>query len=159
MIDYEKLLKALHRHHVEFIVVGGFAAIVHGSARYTDDLDLVYRRTPENIARLVTAMSPFEPYLRGAPPGLPFEWSAKVVAAGLNFTLTCSIGAVDLLGEIVGGGTYDALHPNSSPIPLFGTQTLVLDLPWLIRVKRAAGRRKDLEAVAELELIQEERES
>ncbi len=154
MIDFATLLNTLGDNEVEFIIVGGLAANVHGSARFTDDLDVVYRRTPENIARLVDAMRPLNPYLRGAPLGLPFDWSAATVQAGLNFTLTCSAGAIDFLGEIAGGGSYDTLVAHTSKVPLFGHQPLVLDLPWLIHVKRAAGRRKDLEAIAELEVIQ-----
>jgi hypothetical protein len=104
----------------------------------------------------VTALAPFAPYLRGAPPGLPFDWSVETLRAGLNFTLTTSIGAIDLLGEITGGGPYDALRPHAIPVTAFGRELLLLDLPWLIRVKRAAGRPKDLEVIAELEALQEE---
>ncbi len=60
---------------VDYILIGGIAAIVHGSARFTQDIDLVYAGSAENIERLVTALSPHQPYLRGAPPGLPFDWS------------------------------------------------------------------------------------
>jgi hypothetical protein len=71
---------------------------------------------------------------------------------GLNFTLTTSEGAVDLLGEIP-GGTYESLLPESTLIDAFGIQCRVLDLAALIRVKRAAGRPKDFEAIAELEAL------
>jgi len=64
--------------------------------------------SPANLSRLVTALAPFTPYLRGAPPGLPFDWSVATLSAGLNFTLTTTTGAIDLLGEITGGGGYDA---------------------------------------------------
>ena len=95
-------------------------------------------------------------YLRGAPPGLPFDWSAATLRMGLNFTLTTSVGSIDLLGEIVGGGQYEDLLPHALTITLFGAEVRLLDLPWLIRVKRAAGRPKDLEVIAELEALQEE---
>jgi len=72
------------------------AATAHGSARLTVDLDVVYRRTSENIARLVSALAPLQPYLRGAPPGLPFDWSEVTIRKGLNFTLTTKLGALDL---------------------------------------------------------------
>lgn len=58
--------------------------------------------------------------------------------------------------EIVGGGRYEDVLPHSIPVPVFGHQIMILDLPWLIRVKRAVGRPKDLEAIAELEALQEE---
>lgn len=157
MTDFARLIGALASQEVDFIVVGGLAATVHGSARLTQDIDVVYRRTDLNLARLATALEPLAPYLRGAPPGLPFDWSAATLRRGLNFTLTTLAGDVDLLGEIVGGGGFDALLDHSVPIQLFGHQCRCLDLPTLIRVKRAAGRPKDLEAVAELEALFDER--
>ena len=156
MTQLEQLLAVLHDAGVEFIIVGGVAARAHGSARLTDDIDISYARSKSNLARIVTALSPLDPYLRGAPPGLPFDWSAATLRAGLNFTLTTSLGSIDLLGEITGGGQYEDLLPHALTLTIFGRETLLLDLPWLIRVKRAAGRPKDLEVIAELEALQEE---
>lgn len=156
MSDLARLVRALADARVEFIIVGGIAANAHGSARVTTDLDVVYARTEANLARVVKALAPLKPYLRGAPPGLPFEWSAATLRAGLNFTLTTTAGPIDLLGEIVGGGTHDALLPHSTIVRAFGCDVALLDLPWLIKVKRAAGRPKDLEVIAELEALQEE---
>jgi len=156
MTQLEILLAALTDADVEFIVVGGVAARAHGSSRLTDDVDVSYARAPGNLARLVKALAPLKPYLRGAPAGLPFEWSVATLRAGLNFTLTTTAGAIDLLGEITGGGQYDDLLPHSLTITIFGREVRLLDLPWLIHVKRAAGRPKDLEVIAELEALQEE---
>jgi len=156
--DFEGLLGALATGGVECIVVGGLAATVHGSARLTQDVDVVYGRDDANLERLVDALRPFTPYLRGAPPGLPFDWSATTLRRGLNFTLTTTLGDIDLLGEITGGGGYVALLPHAIEIELFGHPHLCLDLPSLIRTKRAAGRPRDLETIAELEALQEERE-
>ena len=153
---FRELISTLSRVNVEFIVVGGVAATGHGSARLTRDLDVVYRRTPENIARLVAGLSPLNPYLRGAPSGLPFSWSDETIKKGLNFTLTTSLGSLDLLGEITGGGTYEDLLPHSLKLKLHGTECFCLGLDYLIKVKRAAGRPKDFEAIAELEAIREE---
>jgi predicted nucleotidyltransferase len=157
MTDFKALLRALAEGGVEFILVGGVAGTVHGSTRLTLDVDAVYRRTPENIRRLTLALTPYRPYLRGAPPGLPFRWDAATVERGLNFTLTTDIGDLDLFGEIAGGGSYDELQPHSLTIQVFGIECRCLSLERLISVKRAAGRPKDLEAVAELEAILEER--
>ena len=98
MTDFGGLLQALAKGDVEFILIGGVAAAFHGAIRTTRDLDVVYRRTPANMARLVKAIAPLSPYLRGAPPGLPFLWDAETLAHGLNFTLTTSFGELDLLG-------------------------------------------------------------
>lgn len=156
MIPLEGYLTALHGSGVEFVIIGGVAAQAHGSARVTQDLDICYNRTDENLRRLVRALSPFEPYLRGAPPGLPFSFSAATLRAGLNFTLTTTIGDIDLLGEVTGGGGYDQVAAHSDEIDAFGFATRIISLPWLIHVKRAAGRPKDLEVIAELEALEEE---
>jgi hypothetical protein len=156
MTDIEALLAALHDGGVEFILVGGVAATAHGSARITQGIDVVYARNNENLERIVNTLRPLAPYLRGAPPGLPFEWSAATLRAGLNFTLTTSAGAIDLIAEIAGGGDYAQLASHTVVMTIFGRATQVIDLPWLIHVKRAAGRPKDLEAIAELESLREE---
>ena len=155
MVDFRGLLRALAAENVRFILVGGVAATVHGATRLTQDVDVVYERTDENIRRLVKAMEPLGPYLRGVPRGLPFKFDVATVSAGLNFTLTTQLGDLDLLGEIVGGGGFDALRSQSLSVTVFGVDCLCLDLPALIRAKRAAGRPKDLEAIAELETILE----
>ena len=136
MTDYAKLLHALKQGGVEFIVVGGVAAAVHGSARSTKDLDVVYSRTPQNIRRLASTLSPLKPRLRGAPEGLPFLWDERTVRAGLNFTLATALGQLDVLGEITGGGDYASLLPHSLPITVYGSEYLFLDLETLIRVGR-----------------------
>ena len=158
MTQLERLLRVLDEGGVAYIVVGGVAARAHGSSRLTDDLDISYARDSANLKRLVAALKPLKPYLRGAPPGLPFAWSVATLKAGLNFTLVTTAGAIDLLGDITGGGGYDQLEPHALTITLFGREVRLLDLPWLIKVKRAAGRPKDLEVVAELEALTEERE-
>ena len=100
-----------------------------------------------------------KPYLRGAPPGLPFVWERATLLHGLNFTLETSLGQIDLLGEIPGGGTYQDLVHDSIELRLFAGTTKCLSLDQLIRAKRAAGRPKDLEALAELEALREEASS
>jgi len=155
MTDYKNLLTLLVRGGVQFVVVGGVAAVAHGSARTTEDLDVVYGRSSSNIKRLVEALSPTNPYLRGAPPGLPFKFDEKTVTNGLNFTLITNLGPLDLLGEITGGGSYEQLLPYSLKVVIFGIECHLLGLERLIQVKRAAGRPKDLESIAELEKIME----
>lgn len=159
MIDFPGLLRALVEARVEFIIVGGAAATAHGSTRLTQDLDVVYARDSGNLERLAAALAPHEPYLRGAPEGLPFSLDAATLAAGLNFTLTSKLGDLDLLGEIVGGGGYADLLPHSIEIELFGVRCRCLGLAKLIEVKRAAGRPRDLEVLAELEAIREQEEA
>jgi len=155
-MQLDALLRLLDSHDVEFIIVGGVAAVLHGSARLTQDLDVVYARTPQNLARLVEALRDHAPYLRGAPPGLPFQWSEDTLRLGLNFTLQTDLGALDLLGEIAGGGEYQDLTNHTVETEIFGVKCRYLDLKALIRAKRAAGRPKDLESLAELEAMNED---
>ena len=159
MTNFETVVRTLGDAGVDFVIVGGLAATIHGSARLTQDVDLVYARARSNVARLVTSLKSYEPYLRGVPHGLPFDWSEETVERGLNFTLTTSVGDIDLIGEIIGGGRYEDLLPHCVTVDLFGCRCWCLDLPGLIRTKRAAGRPKDLEVIAELEALLEERKS
>lgn len=156
MTDFGSLLRVLAEAKVQFVLVGGAAAIAHGSARGTLDIDVVYARNPENVRRLVDALAAYNPYLRGAPAGLPFRWDTETISQGLNFTLTTSLGDIDLLGEIVGGGGYEDLASHSITLRAFGIECACLSLKQLIQVKRAAGRPRDLEAIAELEALLEE---
>jgi predicted nucleotidyltransferase len=155
--DFRELLRLLADSQVEFILIGGVAATVHGSARLTEDVDVVYRRSSENIERVAQALGRIHPYLRGAPPGLPFRWDSETIFRGLNFTLVTDLGAIDLLGAVTGGGPYEDIVEGSDHVSVFGIDCLCVSLDQLIRFKRAAGRPKDLEALAELEAIREER--
>lgn len=158
MTNFRAVLQTLVGADVKFIVIGGVAAVAHGTARLTLDVDVVYARDRENIARLAQVLAPHAPYLRGAPPGLPFRFDERTIAHGLNFTLTTDLGSLDLLGEIVGGGNFEDLLPHAAELAVYGVRCLCLDLPALIRSKRAAGRPKDLEALAELEALLEEQQ-
>lgn len=151
------LLQMLARSGVRFILIGGLAGVAHGSARATLDVAVVYSRDPEDLSRLVTALAEYHPYLRGAPPGLPFRWDESTIQSGLNFTLTTSLGDLDLLGEVVGGGSYQQLLPFTLELELFGVACRCVTLEKLIQLKRAAGRVKDLEAIAEFQALLDER--
>ena len=85
--------------------------------------------------------------------GLPFAWDTKTIRNGLNFTLTTDLGDIDLLGEVAGGQTYQTLLPHSFEIEAFGIRFKCIDLPTLIRIKEAAERRKNQEAIAELRVL------
>lgn len=156
MTDFPTLLRTLADAGVEFIVVGGLASVAHGSSRLTQDVDVVYARNKDNLDRLTRTLAPLHPYLRGAPRGLPFVFDTATLQAGLNFTLETDAGDIDLLGEIVGGGGYSELLPHSIELEMFQCRVRCLGLKKLIEVKRAAGRPKDLEALAELEALDEE---
>lgn len=158
MTAFASLLIPLVEGEVAFIVIGGVAANLHGAARATYDFDVVYARDAANLARLVSALDTLRPYLRGAPPGLPFRWDAQTLARGLNFTLTTDAGAIDIFGEVTGGGRYEHLLPHTIEVEAFGRTFRCVSLPKLIALKRAAGRPRDFDAIAELEVLLEEGE-
>ena len=154
--EFDKLLPALVQGKVEFILIGGVAGNVHGASRLTYDVDVVYARSAANLKRISDTLLPFAPYLRGAPAGLPFKLDVATLRNGLNFTLVTKLGDLDMLGEVVGGGGYRDLLPHSFVVEAFDVKFKCVDLPTLIKLKRAAGRPKDLESLAELQLLLDE---
>jgi predicted nucleotidyltransferase len=155
--DFAAVLRLLVTAEVEFIVIGAVSAIAQGLVHTTEDVDVVYSRSAENIHRLTAALAPMAPYLRGAPPGLPFTFDERTVRHGLNFTLTTTLGSVDLLGEVSGGGTYEQLLPFTETRRAFGVEFRTVSLDKLIHLKRAAGRPKDFDLIARLEVLRLER--
>lgn len=151
MLDPVPILRRLNDHGVQYVVIGGVAMIAHGSAHITKDLDICYSREPRSIAGLVAALSPLHPYLRGAPPGLPFRLDVPTIQAGLNFTLVTDMGDFDLLGEVKGAGGYAEALAQSEEHLIGSIPVHVLSLDALIASKRAAARPHDLNHVLELE--------
>jgi predicted nucleotidyltransferase len=158
MFDAPGIVRQLVSQHVEFVVVGGLAMAAHGSAYLTKDLDVCYDRAAANLAALAAALAPLHPYLRGAPPGLPFRLDVPTLQAGLNFTLTTDLGDLDLLGEVSGLGDYHEVFAQSQESAMFGLQVRVLSLDGLIAAKKAAGRNKDRAHLLELEELKKLRE-
>lgn len=156
-MNFEAALKSLTSAKVNFIVVGAYAGVVQGVVLVTRDLDICYERTPENMRRLATALAPYHPSLRGAPPGLPFTLDERTLAQGMNFTFQTDFGDIDLLGELSGVGQFRDLDNDAVDLEVYGMHVRVASLDALIRSKRAAGRPKDLLALPELEAIRESR--
>lgn len=136
------------------MIVGGVAATAHGSVRLTLDLDVVYARNPLNLSKIVAALADLHPYLRGAPQGLPFRFDEKTLQNGLNFTLTTDWGDIDLLGLVADVGTYEEATVSAVSLRVFEVDVKCLGLQQLLDSKRAAGRPKDFEVIAELEEIE-----
>ena len=151
MIRLKEILLLLAEADVEFVIVGGVAASLHGSSYATFDLDLCYSREPTNLERLAAALRPLRPRLRGAPEGLPFVCDPQTLRNGLRTDL----GDLDLLGEISGVGAYPEVRAAAVPVALFRRSFAVLSLEALIRAKQAAGRPKDLLSLPELKALRE----
>jgi len=148
--DFQRLVEALARNQVRFVIVGGVALVLQGSARTTVDLDICYARDAQNLDALVAALAPFHPTLRGAPADLPFRVDAATLRSGLNFRLESEAGDIDLLGELMGVGGYDQLVARADLMELYGHPVHVMSLDALEAAKRAAGRLKDLADLAEI---------
>ena len=154
-MQFDRAVQALCDSGAEFVVIGGLSATLLGSSRVTYDLDICYSRTAANLRRLTEALAPFHPRPRGFPVGLPFVWDERTLGNGTVFTLQTDIGAIDLLAEVAGLGSFDDVKLHSTIVEAFDRQFPTLDLPGLIQAKRAAGREKDIAALADLESLME----
>ncbi|MFG0284448.1 MAG: hypothetical protein ACF8R7_08515 [Phycisphaerales bacterium JB039] len=153
----EIFVETFHRHRVDFMIIGGQAALLHGSPNVTYDTDLCYRRTEENLQRLADALHELKPTLRGAPQDLPFRLDARSLALGANFTFETTQGPLDLLGWVEPIGTYDDLIDNAEFYDINGIPTATIALDDLIRIKQHIRRQKDVAALDELLAIRDER--
>jgi predicted nucleotidyltransferase len=155
----ERFCAVLAEHGVEFIIVGGQAEALMGSPRVTYDVDLCYRRTPDNLERLATALSTLDLSLRGAPPDLKFRLDAQALALGQNYTFEVDGEyPLDFLAYLEPIGTYEDLLPHVETVSIGGRPTHVIGLDDLIRIKRHIGRPKDRESLLQLEAIKRLRE-
>ncbi len=144
------ILNVLNAQNVRYVLIGGVAMRLHGCAHLTDDLDICYARDPANLTTLASAFAPYKPRLRGVPPDLPFLWDARTLKSGLNFTLTMSIGDVDILGEAAGTESFDGLWERSVVMEVESIAVHVASIPDLLSMKRAANRPKDQAHILEL---------
>lgn len=138
---------------LEFVVVGGFAGVLHGSAYVTEDLDICAVMSPENIAKLRSALADLKPVHRMTHKKLSFLEHPPVGQPLANVYLETEAGIVDVLGSVLGIGAYDELVRNAIEIPLFGRRCRVISMEDLIKAKEAMGREKDLLTAKELRAI------
>ncbi len=155
MTHLERAFLVLTQYEVEFVVIGAVAAAARGLLRPTLDLDVCYGRSPENLDRLVAALAPYRPRLRGAPETGAWSFDVRALKNGMNFTLTTDLGPLDLLGDVSGVGQFPEVLAGSTEMELFGTKCHIATVKTLIASKRAAGRPKDLLALPELEALLE----
>jgi predicted nucleotidyltransferase len=153
--DLIKLLQRLQDSDVAFVIVGGFGATLHGSSLLTRDLDVCAVLTADNVERLREAFRDLHPTHRMTPQQLSFLDNPERGTALKNLYLQTDLGALDLLGSVMGVGGFDRVAAGSIEIELFGRAVRVIGLEDLIKAKEALGREKDLLAVKELRAILE----
>jgi len=137
------LLRALDRHGVDFVVIGGLAGLARGSSYPTYDLDVAYGRDERNLERMAAALVEVGVTLRNAPPDLPFQPDAVTLANGSNFTFETEFGHFDILGRVPGIRSYEELRAASTVERVEGIPVRVASIDHLISMKRAANRIKD----------------
>ena len=152
-MSFASMLGGLVAANVRFVVVGGVAAAAHGSAHVTNDLDICYESGSANVACLSALLAAWEAYPRGIERGLPFFMDERQFRATPVMTLTTREGDLDVVDRVAGVGAFDACLASSVELEAFDIQFATLDLPALIRAKRAAGRPKDVAHLPELEAL------
>lgn len=140
--DIARLIQVLTEGGVEFIVVGGAAAVLHGAPTTTRDLDIVPRRTTENVERLVAVLSQLHTVIRD-PAGRRLEPSTDALAGPGQLLLSTDLGPLDVLGALHDGRGFDDLVGRTVSMVDGRTRISVVDLPTLIEIKTEAGRAKD----------------
>ena len=141
--DFETILKVLAKHHVDFIVVGGLCAVLHGAPVQTYDLDIVHSRNAANLERLDNALRELEALYREHLPRRLVPEATHMTTTG-HHLLQTSAGPLDVLGAIAGQRDYGALLPHTIELALDdATWIRVLDLATLILTKQETGRVKD----------------
>lgn len=155
-LDVEAILGTLARHDVEYVLIGGLAARIHGSPLLTEDLDITPALDRENLARLAAALQELGARLRGAEE-VEFPLDDRSLASADVLTMTTRAGWLDVCSRPAGGQSYETLAPNAEAYELFGLRVRIASIDDLIRSKSAAGRDKDLRGLPALRELQRRR--
>ncbi|MBU4485220.1 hypothetical protein KKA47_07370 [bacterium] len=153
MKNFEEIISRLSDNDVKFILIGGYAAIIHGSTLVTNDLDIVIPFEKENLKKLLIALEGSNPTHQENKK--PLIKTADELSHFKNLYLNTDIGPIDMLGKIPELGDYKELLSRSIEIDLFGRKCRILDIETLIKAKYNMGRTKDKITVIELRAIQE----
>jgi hypothetical protein len=155
--DLAALIDALLTGEVEFIVVGGASAILHGALAMTQDLDIVHSLAPANVERLAAVLDQLDAFVRDPGQRRLRPQAAHLISGG-QLNLITKLGPLDLLGRLHDGRGYDQLLPHSEVLSDGNRRVRVVDLPTLIAIKTTAGRAKDRLVVPLLLALLRERE-
>ena len=155
-MSFASMLGGLTKKKIRFVVIGGVAAAAHGSTRVTNDLDICYDADDKaNVDALAKVLAAWQAYPRGVEKGLTFIMDDRTLRGAPVMTLTTTEGDLDVMDRVAGVGDYSAVHKHSHKISALGVAFQVIDLPWLIKAKRAAGRPRDFDHLPELEALLE----
>jgi hypothetical protein len=157
MQSLERITERLADSKVDFIICGGFAALLHGGSLLTRDVDIICPMDSENLLRIFDALAGLNPCHRMTPQRLAFTKEQAEVGGLKNLYLGTDWGQLDCLGEIKGLGGFKECLPLSQTIRISGLEILTLTLDALIEAKRSMGRPRDLQTVLELEALRQKR--
>jgi len=155
--DVLALLRVLTERGVDFVVIGGIAAVLHGSPRVTQDLDVCFATDAGNLDALGGALRALDADLSGVDDPTPFMPDAATLRRVMVLTLETRHGRLDVLAAPAGAPPYPELRAQAERYDVGGFHVLVAGLDDLIVIKRAGGRPKDVADVAELEAIRARR--
>jgi len=154
LFEYFEVLSTLNDHGVKYVLIGGLAANLWGSDNITQDVDVCYERDRQNIAALVKALKSMDAHLRGFPKGLPEIIDERSFQLGDTMTFDTRFGKFDCLGTPSGTSGFGDLAEHAALMDIGkGVTVLVADIDDIIRMKRTAGRPKDLSAVENLKVL------
>lgn len=152
-LDVERLLRVLTQSGVDFVVIGGIAAVLHGSARATFDLDVCFAADVANLERLGSALGALKARLRGVPEAVPFVPDGATLRRIEVLAFSTIAGDLDVLRTPAGAPRYDVLAKRADHVEIGGEEILVASVEDLMAMKAAAGRPKDQADLVELEAI------
>jgi len=147
------IIACLNNEGVRYVVIGGVAMVLQGSSHLTRDIDIFYDREPQNIERLVAAILPHRPRLRGLSDEVPFIFDERSFRFALNFTLITDLGDIDLLADVPGATSFSEVYERATNVDLDLGSIRVSSIVDLIAMKKKAGRPKDIAHLMELEAL------
>lgn len=154
--NLKSLLDRLLTHDIDFVLIGGFAAVVHGVTLVTQDLDICAAITESEVVKLRAALKDLHPWHRMNPTArLSFLEHPREVQGTRNIYLKTDLGVLDILSEASPAGSFEELKKRAMEIPLYGHKCKVISIDDLIRIKESMRRPKDLQTVQELKLIKQ----
>jgi len=152
-LDAEELLRRITRRGVDFVVVGGIAAVLHGSARATFDLDIAFAADDANLHALGDVLTDLRARLKGVGEDVPFVPDAATLRRISVLTMVTPLGEIDVMTRPAGAPAFTTLRRRADRYDLGDFTISVASIDDLIAMKQAAGRPKDLADVVELEAI------
>jgi hypothetical protein len=157
-----EILAVLDRHGVAYVLIGGYAALLHGSTLPTTDIDITPRRDRENLTKLVAALNELDARIRVSADDepLPFRTSPESLSTVTVLNVAPKFGDLDLVVQPAGFPTgYEGLAPDATVETIAGVDVRVATLDDVIASKEAAGRDKDFIALPLLIALRNQRES